>query len=86
MPYLLRLAGKYVAAIVYLLAPLLNNAAYAQAWTSFLADNPRFYQQAHSYLLSYWNAYYRQQQPDFQRYIGGQVAARLRQLKFAPSP
>lgn len=80
MPYLLRLAGEYVAVIVHVLAPLLNNAAYAQAWMGFLAENPRFYQQTHSRLLSYWNAYYRQQQPDFQRYIGGQVAARLRQL------
>ncbi|UOO89306.1 hypothetical protein LVJ82_17985 [Vitreoscilla massiliensis] len=60
IPHLLRLAGEYVAAIVYLLAPLLNNAVYAQAWTGFLAENPRFYQQTQSHLLSYWNAYYRQ--------------------------
>ena len=41
MPYLLRLAGECVAAILQVLAPLLNHAAYAQAWTDLLTENPR---------------------------------------------
>ena len=86
MPYLLRLAGECVAAILQVLAPLLNHAAYAQAWTDLLTGNPRLYPQTQSRLLSYWKVYYRQQQPDFQHYIGGQVAARLRQLKPVQSP
>ena len=86
MPYLLRLAGECVAAILQVLAPLLNHAAYAQTWTDLLTENPRLYPQTQSRLLSYWKEYYRQQQPDFQHYIGGQVAARLRQLKPVQSP
>jgi hypothetical protein len=58
-PYLLQLLGEYVYEILEVLDKCINDKNIVN-YKRFVKENPKYWQQTKSRMISYWNCYYRQ--------------------------
>lgn len=88
IPYLVRIIGEYV---IQILEDINNHFQTINApnLTSFIRQNPEFYNRTRSRVSSYWNCYYRHRfseklngirTPEQQRYVGFQLLSKIDRL------
>ncbi|MCW3464007.1 hypothetical protein [Chitinophaga nivalis] len=77
IPYTLQLLGEYVCPIIVILDKLIT-ADNIESYCRFIKENPRYWQQTQSRVVSYWHEYYRHRQfPALKDYPGQQLADRI---------
>lgn len=77
VPFTLQLLGEYVFEIVqvldkHIIANTIDN------YGRFVEENPKYWQQTESRMISYWNEYYRRQFPKLKDYLGRQIVDRIK--------
>lgn len=72
LPYVIRLSGEYVKEILHVIYDN-RRRLDTEELNRFLLDNPVFHQLIESRVISYWNAYYREEYPDRSSYIGTKI-------------
>jgi hypothetical protein len=78
-PFIIRLCGEYVIEI--LKAIQANLGSYNQDHLrAFILENPRFYEQNRSRMVSYWDCYYRSAFPRIKDYVGFKIFQLLDEL------
>jgi hypothetical protein len=86
IPYTFQLLGEYVMEILEVLDKHINEKTIG-AYTKFINENSKYWQQTESRMISYWNEYYRLPlYPDYnppkyetrKEYIGQQIVDRLK--------
>jgi hypothetical protein len=78
IPYTFQLLGEYVMEILEVLDRHVNDATISN-YIKFINENPKYWQQTESRMISYWNEYYRR--PKFlglKDYIGKQIVDRIK--------
>lgn len=79
IPYLLQLVGEYVVEILEVLDKHINENNI-HLYTKFIKDNPRYWMQTESRMISYWDYYYRIKKfPKLKEYIGYKIVKRIKQ-------
>lgn len=68
-PFTFQLLGEYVLEIIEVLDNQIDDNIL-ENYKRFVNDNPKYYQQAESRMISYWNEYYRRKFPKLKLYIG----------------
>lgn len=68
-PYTFHLLGEYVFEILEVLDGQLDDNKL-ENYKRFITDNPKYYQQTESRMISYWNEYYRCRFPKLKNYVG----------------
>lgn len=68
-PYTFQLLGEYVFEILEVLDGQLDDNKL-ENYKRFITDNPKYYQQTESRMISYWNEYYRRRFPKLKNYVG----------------
>lgn len=82
VPYTLQLLGEYVYEILEVLDKLITERNI-ENFSRLTKENPKFWQQTESRIISYWHAYYRRPKfPRLQDYLGTQIADRIRSAGF----
>ena len=74
VPFVVQLAAEYVENILLIIdrqLVQLNKTSYR----NFLLANPEYFYKTKQRIRSYWDCYYRRQQPDFTTYVGGRITA-----------
>ncbi|MDR0235598.1 hypothetical protein [Acinetobacter sp.] len=79
-PFIFQLLGEYVAEILKIIEPHLNENNQNK-WSDFILENPQYFQITQSRIISYWNEYYRSSYPDFKNYIGHQILTKLKKYE-----
>jgi hypothetical protein len=77
VPFSLQLLGEYVMEILEVLDKHINGQTIDQ-YIAFIKENPKYWQQTQSRMVSYWNEYYRRKYPNLNDYIGKKIADRLK--------
>ena len=75
-PFKLQLLGEYVFEILQVLDKHVNDKSVA-SYVKLVSENPKYWQQIESRMISYWNEYYRWKFPNLKRYLGRQIADRI---------
>lgn len=68
-PFTFKLLGEYVFEILEVLNGQLDNNKL-ENYKRFAIENPKYYQQNESRMISYWNEYYRHRFPKLKLYLG----------------
>jgi|GEM_PF-425415 len=68
-PFTFQLLGEYVFEILEVLDKQLDDQKL-EHYKRFVNENPKYYQQTESRMISYWNEYYRRKFPKLKNYIG----------------
>lgn len=68
-PFTFKLLGEYILEILEVLDEQLDNNKL-ENYKRFAIENPKYYQQTESRMISYWNEYYRRRFPKFRLYLG----------------
>lgn len=68
-PFTFQLLGEYVIEIIEVLDNQIDDNKL-ENYKRFANDNPKYYQQTESRMISYWNEYYRRKFPKLKLYIG----------------
>lgn len=68
-PFTFQLLGEYVLEILEVLDDQLNDNKL-ENYKRFAIENPKYYQQTESRMISYWNEYYRRKFPKHKNYVG----------------
>lgn len=77
-PYTTQLLGEYVFEILQVLDKHINDNTIDN-YVKFIRDNPKFWMQTESRMISYWNEYYRRPTfPKLKDYIGKQIIDRIK--------
>lgn len=77
-PYTIQLLGEYVFEILEVLDRHINDKNIDN-YKIFVKENPKYFQQTESRMISYWNAYYRRQRfPKLKDYIGYRIVNRIK--------
>jgi len=77
-PYTIQLLGEYVFEILEVLDRHINDKNIDN-YKRFVKENPKYFQQTESRMISYWNAYYRRQKfPKLKDYIGYRIVNRIK--------
>ena len=77
VPFIIQLVGEYV----YELLPIIDkkiNENTLDYYAQFRDENPRYWQQTESRMISYWNEYYRYQFPKLKEYLGFEIMNRIK--------
>lgn len=80
VPFIIQLIGEYV----YELLPIIykkidkNTLDY---YVDFIVENPKYWQQTESRMISYWNEYYRYKFPKLKDYLGFEIVNRIKKRK-----
>jgi len=77
IPYITQLIGEYV----YELLPIVDlkiNESTLDFYAEFRAENPKYWQQTESRMISYWNEYNRCEFPKLKEYIGFEIVNRIK--------
>ncbi|GAB2875263.1 hypothetical protein [Hymenobacter ruber] len=77
MPFKLQLLGEYVFEILEVLDKQINDKSIA-SYKKLVSENPRYWQQTESRMISYWNEYYRWKFPKIRKYLGRQIVDRIK--------
>jgi hypothetical protein len=75
-PFVIQLLGEYVVEILDVLDRLFTDSV-ADAYAPFLLSNSFYWKQTQSRMISYWDAYYRQDFPKLNQYVGKHIIDRL---------
>jgi len=76
-PYIFQLIGEYI----YELLPIIDkkiNDKNLNYYIKLKNDNPRYWQQTKSRMISYWNVYYRDKYPKLEEYLGVKIINRIK--------
>jgi len=68
-PFIFQLLGEYVFEILEVIDKQLDDKQL-ENYKRFVIENPKYWQQTESRMISYWNEYYRQRFPNLKDYIG----------------
>lgn len=68
-PFTFKLLGEYVLEILEVLDGQIDNNKL-ENYKRFAIENPKYYQQTESRMISYWNEYYRRKFPKLKLYVG----------------
>lgn len=77
IPFIIQLIGEYV----YELLPIVDkriNKYTLNNYTEFRDENPKYWQQTESRMISYWNEYYRYEFPKLKEYLGFEIINRIK--------
>ena len=77
IPFTIQLLGEYVFEILEVLDEHINEKTINDYY-SFTVENPKYWQQTESRLISYWNEYYRRKFPKLKEYLGTELVKRLK--------
>lgn len=77
IPFTLQLLGEYVFEILQVLDKHIN-VKTIDSYERFALENPKYWQQTESRMISYWNEYYRRQFPKLKDYLGRQIVDRIK--------
>jgi len=78
-PFIIRLCGEYVIEVLKVI--YLNLGSCNQAHLrAFMLENPKFYEQNRSRMVSYWDCYYRSAFPRIKDYVGFKIFQHLDEL------
>jgi len=77
-PFTTQLLGEYVFEILQVLDKHINDNTIDN-YVKFIRDNPKFWKQTESRMISYWDVYYRRPTfPMLKDYIGKQIIDRIK--------
>ncbi len=77
VPFIIQLVGEYI----YELLPIIDkkiNEKTLDFYTEFRNENPKYWQQTESRMISYWNEYYRYKFPKLKEYLGFEIINRIK--------
>lgn len=76
IPFTLQFLGEYVFEILEVLNKHIieNNI---DLYRNFINENPKYWQQTKSRMISYWNEYYRRNFPKLRNYLGQEIVKRI---------
>jgi hypothetical protein len=80
IPFVIQLIGEYV----YELLPIIDkkvNENTLDFYAEFRDENPKYWQQTESRMVSYWNEYYRNKFPKLKEYLGFEIVNRIKKRK-----
>lgn len=76
-PFTFQLLGEYVVEILNVLDEQLDDDKL-ENYKRFAIENPKYYQQTESRMISYWNEYYRRKFPKLKNYVGRIIFDQIR--------
>lgn len=76
-PFTIQLLGEYVYEILQVLDKHINDKTLAN-YEQFIKENPKYWKQTESRMISYWNEHYRSQFPKLKDYIGQHIVDRMK--------
>ncbi|KOF01408.1 hypothetical protein OB69_17715 [Roseivirga seohaensis subsp. aquiponti] len=76
IPFTIQLIGEYVFEILEVLDEHINKKTINDYY-SFTTENPKYWQQTESRMISYWNEYYRRKFPKLKEYLGTALVKRI---------
>lgn len=77
IPFTIQLLGEYVYEILEVLDEHINENTIDD-YHSFTVENPRYWHQTESRMISYWNEYYRWKFPKLKEYLGTELVKRIK--------
>ncbi|MAW97058.1 MULTISPECIES: hypothetical protein [unclassified Leeuwenhoekiella] len=77
IPFTIQLLGEYVLEILQVLDQHINEKTITD-YCSFIEENPKYWQQTESRMISYWNAYYKSKFPEMHEYLGSTLVKRIK--------
>lgn len=77
IPFTIQLLGEYVYEILEVLDNQINEKTII-AYHQFTEENPKYWQQTESRMISYWNEYYRWKFPKLKEYLGTVLVKRIK--------
>jgi hypothetical protein len=77
IPFTIQLLGEYVFEILEVLDRHINDKTI-DSYVKFIRENPKYWEQTESRMISYWNEDYRRQYPKLKIYLGRQLANRIK--------
>jgi hypothetical protein len=77
IPFTIQLLGEYVFEILVVLDRHVNDKTI-DTYVKFIRENPKYWKQTESRMISYWNEDYRRQYPKLKTYLGKQLANRIK--------
>lgn len=77
IPFTIQLLGEYVFEILEVLDEHINDKTINDYY-SFTEENPKYWQQTESRMISYWNEYYRMNFPKLKQYLGTALVKRIK--------
>jgi len=81
VPFVMPLIGEYV----YELLPIIEkkvNKNTLNHYAEFTNENPKYWQQTESRMISYWNEYYRNKFPELKEYLGLKIVNRIKKRTY----
>ena len=75
-PFVIQILGEYVVELISILEQEITDQSISK-YAEFLNDNLFFWKQTQSRIVSYWDAYYRQEFPKLRDYVGQRLSKRL---------
>jgi hypothetical protein len=79
LPFTFQLLGEYVFEILEVLDKHINEKRIDN-YLRFKKENPKYWQQTESRMVSYWNEYYRRKFPELKDYLGRKIADRIKKV------
>jgi hypothetical protein len=76
-PFIFQLLGEYVIEILMVADKAVNDLTISN-YVKFVQDNPNYWQQTESRVISYWNEHYRYKYPKINSYIGKSILERIK--------
>jgi hypothetical protein len=73
----MQLLGEYVFEILQVLDKHINDKTI-ESYVKFIRENPKYWKQTESRMISYWNEYYRRQYSKLKTYLGQQLADKIK--------
>ncbi|MFN8207305.1 MAG: hypothetical protein U0T82_07840 [Bacteroidales bacterium] len=78
IPFSFQLLGEYVIEILQVLDKVINEKTIYH-YVKFINENPKYWQQTESRMISYWNEYYRRPNcPKLKDYIGKNIVDKIK--------
>ncbi len=77
IPFTFQLLGEYVIEILEVLDKHINEKNISK-YLNFIKENPKYWQQTESRMISYWNEYYRRKYPKLNDYIGKKIIDKIK--------
>ena len=80
IPFTVQLIGEYVYELLPIIDKRLNENTL-DFYAEFRDENPQYWQQTESRMISYWNEYYRFQFPKLKEYLGFKLINQIKKRK-----
>jgi hypothetical protein len=77
IPFTIQLLGEYVFEILQVLNKHINDKTI-ESYVKFIRENPKYWKQTESRMISYWNEYYRRQYSKLKNYLGRELADKIK--------